>query len=386
MKKTFRLIYGKFYQIPTLPRNIIVTLGLLIVAYLVSNILINHTGGENNSALVYVLAVVLTSLLTTGYFYGIVASLVGGFFINFYFMFPYAAFSLSQAGYPIAMLSMVLISCVVCALTARVKLQAQEAVRREQSNKALYDLNTKLIKEKAEIQLEADRETIRSNILRSVSHDLRTPLTSISGTVSVLMSSDQISPANLQMLQDVKNDADSLITMVENLLSVTRVQDNTAPLKKREEMLEEVAGDAMLTTKRRFPDAKVELILSDDILYLPMEPILIKQVFVNLLENSIRHSGDTNPIQLRLYRQNNMAVAEVKDHGIGFTPEIIQAVENGRQLPQKSDTSRTRGMGIGLAVCQSIIKAHDGFFSVGNNLEGGAYIRFGLPLEVSEHE
>lgn len=377
----YRWGYRQMHRIPSLPRNILVTALFLCAAYLASSILITHTGGENNSALVFVLAVVLISLLTTGYFYGILASIVGAFCTNFFFMFPYAAFSLSHAGYPVAMLSMVAISCVVCALTSRVKLQAAEAVRRERKAKALYELNERLNEEKTAIQLQSARETIRGNILRAVSHDLRTPLTSISGAASVLLSSGEISEKNTAMLRDIKEDADALIVMVENLLSITRIQDGTMPLKKREEMLEEVAGDAVLTTRRRFPDCKVELDLSEDILYLPMEPMLIKQVMVNLLENAVRHSGDQEHITLHLFRQDNWAVVEVRDRGKGLSPEICQTVQSGRPLSRDLSGDSTRGMGIGLSVCQSIIKAHDGFFAAGNNPEGGAVFRFGLPME-----
>lgn len=116
-----------FRRIPAIPRNLLVTALFLCAAYWASSILISHTGGENNSALVFVLAVVLISLLTSGYFYGIAASIIGALCINIYFMAPYAQFSLTRAGYPVAMLSMVAISCVVCALTARVKKQAVEA-------------------------------------------------------------------------------------------------------------------------------------------------------------------------------------------------------------------------------------------------------------------
>ena len=105
------------------------------------------------------------------------------------------------------------------------------------------------------------RGTIRGNILRAVSHDLRTPLTSISGAASVLLSSPEVSPKNVAMLADIKRDADDLIVMVENLLSVTRIQDGNIPLKKRDEMMEEVAGDAILTTKRRFPYCHVDLVM-----------------------------------------------------------------------------------------------------------------------------
>ena len=296
-------------------------------------------------------------------------------------MEPYDAFSLSRTGYPVAMLSMVVISCVVCALTARVKKQAIEAVHREKKTRALYEQNEKLNAEKAAIQLESERAAIRENILRAVSHDLRTPLTSISGTVSVLLESPEISPKNLAMLSDIKQDADSLIVMVENLLSVTRVQDGTMPLKMREEMLEEVAGDALLTTRRRFPDCHVELDLSEDILYLPMDPLLVKQVIVNLLENAIRHSGDTEHITLRLFRQEDWAVAEVRDQGRGLSPEVYQAVKAGQPMPRSLSGDSTRGMGIGLSVCQNIIKAHGGFFTAENHTGGGAVFRFGLPIE-----
>ena len=383
MSQRFKDLYHwlniQFHRIPAVPRNLGIMGLLLCAAYYASSILITHTGGENNSALVFVVAVALISLRTSGYAYGVAASIIGALFINIYFMEPYNAFSLSRTGYPVAMLSMVVISCVVCALTARVKKQAIEAVHREKKTRALYEQNEKLNAEKAAIQLESERAAIRENILRAVSHDLRTPLTSISGTVSVLLESPEISPKNLAMLSDIKQDADSLIVMVENLLSVTRVQDGTIPLKKREEMLEEVAGDALLTTRRRFPDCHVELDLSEDILYLPMDPLLVKQVIVNLLENAIRHSGDREHIVLRLYRQEDWAVVEVRDRGRGLSPEVCQSIEAGRPMPLSGDA--TRGMGIGLSVCQSIIKAHGGFFTAENHREGGAVFRFGLPTE-----
>ena len=376
------------HRIPSVPRDILTTALLLYAAYWISGILISHTGGENNSALVFVLAVVCISFFTTGYAYGITASIIGTFCINYFFMVPYSAFSLSHTGYPVAMLSMVAISCIVCALTSRVKQQAIEAVRREKNTKTLYEMNEKLNAEKAAIQLQSARETIRGNILRAVSHDLRTPLTAISGAASVLLSSEDIlrSEKNASLANDIKADADALIVMVENLLSVTRIQDGTIPLKKREEMLEEVAGDAILTTRRRFPNCHVDLELSEDILYLPMEPMLIKQVMVNLLENAVRHSGSQSGILLNLFRQDEWAVVEVRDHGKGLPPEVCQAVQSGRPLSRDLNGDSPRGMGIGLSVCQSIIKAHNGFFAAGNAPEGGAVIRFGLPMKESDHE
>ena len=386
----FRRLAGQieslYHQVAGIPRDLLVTAFFLGAAFLVSSVLLSHTGAENNSALVFVLAVVFISVLTAGYIYGIAASIIGAFCINYFFMYPYSAFNLTITGYPVAMLSMVAISCLVCALTARVKAQALEAVSREKKTKALYELNERLSAEKAAIQLQSARESIRSSILRAVSHDLRTPLTSISGAVSVLLSSPDVPERNRSMLQDIKCDADDLIIMVENLLSVTRIQDGTASLVKQEDMLEEVAGDAVLTTRRRFPDYNVELELPEDILYLPMDSTLIKQVIVNLLENAVRHSGDREHIKLNLFRQDNWAVVEVRDRGRGLSPEVRQAVLEGRPLDRDLSGDSTRGMGIGLSACQSIIKAHGGFFAAGNDPEGGAVFRFGLPMEGPSHE
>ena len=297
--------------------NFLITAFFMAGAYYLSRLLFQF-GVENNSALVYVLAVTFVSWLTTGYFYGILASLFSSFCINYYFMYPYSAFSLSYAGYPVAMLSMTAIAIIICTLTSRIKLQALEAEQREQNTKALYELNERLNQEKNAIQLEAARETIRSNILRSVSHDLRTPLTAISGAAAVLLSSEEPrSEKDVSLLNDIKNDAEALTTMVENLLSITRIQDASVPLKKREEMLEEVAGDAVLTTRRRFPDANVQLDLSEDILFLPMEPADVAL----LLEES---GPELMPLLYRLLPKETAAEVFVE-----LEPESQEMLING---------------------------------------------------------
>lgn len=383
--KLYHAILRGYHKIPSIIRDFLVTGLCLTGAYYASMLLSGHTGSENNSALVFVLAVATISLMTTGYFYGILASVVSTYCINYYFMVPYAEFNLSRSGYPVAMLSMLAVSCIVCALTGRVKHQAAEATRREQRTRELFEQNEKLNRENAAIQMESARETIRGNILRAVSHDLRTPLTSISGAASVLLSSPDVSPKNIAMLKDIKEDADSLIVMVENLLSVTRIQDGTMTLTTKEEMLEEVAGAAALTTRRRFPQCKIDLELSEDILYLPMDSLLIKQVIVNLLENAVRHSGTPDQIKLHLYRQGDWAVVEVRDHGKGLSPEILETIRQGKPM-SRDRGDQSRGMGIGLSACQSIIQAHGGIFKAENAPDGGAVFRFGLPIKEVAYE
>ena len=391
-KKLYKSWWRGYEHLPAVPRDFLVLGIALSLAYYASDILLDYTGVENNSALVYTMAVALVSFMTNGYFYGVLASLVGAFLTNYYFMAPYAEFSLSRVGYPVASFSMLIISIMVCALTSRVKRQKEEAIRREQRNKKLYELNEKLNAEKTAIELQSERERIRSNILRAVSHDLRTPLTTISGSASVLMSSPEMNEQNRSLLDDIKDEADAMIQMVENLLSVTRIQDGKMPLHKREEMLEEVAGDAIMTTRRRFPNTRVEMDMTEDLLYFPMEPVLIRQVIVNLLENAVRHSGKDGLLELGLRRKGDWAVLEVRDRGKGLPDHVIQAVRAGKPIPRDQTGDSTRGMGIGLSVCGSIVKAHGGIFEAENRSGGGAVFRVSLPMnhetdmEDKDHE
>ena len=374
--------------IPVWLKNTLITFLLLSLAYFSSSVLLRHTGAENNSALVFTLAVACISLLCEGYVPGIIASLLSAVAINYFFMYPFSQFTLSLSGYPVAFISFLCIACMVSALTSRVKLQAADAIRREQRTKALYELNQKLTEEKRQIELEAARESIRTNILRAVSHDLRTPLTAISGAASVLMESGRAqSPQNAYLVQDIKENADWLTAMVENLLSITRMQQNDMQLTKTPEVLEEVAGDALIKTRKRFPDYHIALSLTDELLILPMEPMLITQVIMNLLENAIRHSGDREHIELSLSRRENWAVVTVSDRGCGIPPKTLQDIQKGRQLPLDRSGDASRGMGIGLSACQGIIHAHSGHFFADNRPEGGAVFRFELPLEteVEEH-
>ena len=365
-------------------KNTAVTLFFLSAAFVVSTVLLRHTGEENNSALVFTLAVACISLLTSGYVPGILASLLSAIAINVFFMYPYARFNLTLTGYPVAFISFVCIACIVSTLTSRVKLQAAEARRREQHTRQLFEQNQTLIEEKRKIELEAARESIRSNILRAVSHDLRTPLTAISGAASVLLEGAAVrSEQDVYLMQDIRENADWLTAMVENLLSVTRIQQSDMHLNKTPEVLEEVAGDALLKIRRRFPACTIALILPDELLIAPMEPTLITQVIMNLLENAIRHSGDREHITLTLSQQNNRAVITVSDRGCGIPEDILRDILQGRQLPV-CDTDTTRGMGIGLSACHSIIKAHGGSFTARNQTGGGAQFQFELPLETEE--
>ena len=159
---------------------------------------------------------------------------------------------------------------------------------------------------------------MRATLLRSISHDLRTPLTSIIGASSSLTSQtlDLSDKEKLQLLTNINEDANWLLNMVKNILSVTKIQAETATLNKSPEALEEVLSDSVLRVKKRIPDADIITVLPQEFILVPTDALLIEQVIINLLENALIHSHSKKPIELYTSIQNNTVTVHVKDYGI----------------------------------------------------------------------
>ncbi|MCQ2507767.1 MAG: DUF4118 domain-containing protein [Dorea sp.] len=363
-------------------KNMSIVIGILFAAYLMSSWLLPNTGTENNSAQIFVTAVVLISFLTDGYTYGMLASLISTFCINFFFMYPYARFEVARTGYPVAITSNMIAAFVVCTVMSRNKKHAKEAVEREKRTRELYERNMALEEESVKSRITAAKLEIRSNILMSVSHDLRTPLTAIGGSASVILDQglDGCSEENLRLVSDIKEDAQWLTAMVENILTVTRLSDSGKKLILRPEILEEVIGQSIVKTKRRFPNVEIEMKLPDEIFLVEVDPMLIQQVFMNLLENAIRHSGSRKPIEILAERREKDVVIKVKDYGQGMPEYVRLQIEKDTPviLDRQGDTHR--GGGIGLSVCQSILKAHGSRLYVRNPETGGCEFEFAFPM------
>lgn len=361
-------------------KDVIFSMAMLVLAYYVASSIMQITLQENNSALIFFVAVVAISRYTDGYIYGIIASLVSAVAINYFFMYPYWKFNLSISGYPIAMLSLVLSSIVISTLTTQMKKQGEQ--------------NEKLLKLQAEVRLEAEKERMRGNLLRAVSHDLRTPLTGIYGASSVILSKrDDITKEEMvQFAENIQSDTQWLINMVENLLSVTKVANIDTELRKRDEIMEEIVTEAVAKVRKRFPGVRVNMGMSDEILLVPMDSMLIQQVMINLMENALRHSGDKEKrLDINLYEESrdgkNMAIFELRDYGKGINFENIDMLIENVILNTKLASDATRGSGLGLSVCKSIINAHGGFIEARNAESGGSIFRFGLETkEVLAYE
>ena len=238
-----------------------------------------------------------------------------------------------------------------------------------------------MMEQAQKILLETEKEKMRSNLLRAVSHDLRTPLTGIIGSASTLLENGSMitEDTSKRMLADIQQDAEWLIHMVENLLSVTRITGGTTTLKKQEEIVEEVVSEAVMRIRKRFPNSRIDVTVPNELLIVPMDATLIEQVLINLMENSIRHSGSSLPISLKVSQKRSGAVFTIADKGKGIDPSRIPDIFDGKTNKGSSDSSR--GLGIGLSICKSIILAHDGKIYAENNANGGASFTFVLPMK-----
>ena len=201
-----------------LKRNCLITILALLLATLIAYLFYLATGSANNISMIYVLAVALIARYSSGYLPGILASVISVFIVNAVFTYPYGKLNFTMAGYPLTFLGFLSVSIITSTTTTHLKSQARQ------------------IQEQERLLLEADKEKMRANLLRAISHDLRTPLTAIIGSSSTyLENGEELSEKERNALvSGIHEDAHWLLNMVENLLTVTRIDADTASVVKTE--------------------------------------------------------------------------------------------------------------------------------------------------------
>jgi len=238
------------------------------------------------------------------------------------------------------------------------------------------------------LKAEADTERMRGNLLRAVSHDLRTPLTSIYGSCSAIIGNFDSIPQEkqLKLLQDMQADAQWLNRMVENLLSVTRLDADNVRLAKQDTILDELIDSVLVKFRKHYPKQKVHVDIPDDFVSIPMDAMLIEQVLINLLENAVIHAHGMKSLSLSVALRGNYAHFHVTDDGCGIPPERMEHLFSGLlDTEAPTDTGRSN-MGIGLSVCNAIVKAHGSKMRAVNLPTGGADFSFTLEMEDTENE
>lgn len=308
---------------------------------------------------VFILAVVLVSRFTSGYVSGILAAAVGVLSVNYLFTYPFHEFNLSIEGYPLTFTVMLVVSVLVSTLTTQIKRQEQ-------------------------LRYEAERDRMRANLLRSVSHDIRTPLAAIMGLSTTIEENETLTDEGRGMVEEIHQNAHWLLHLSENILSITRFCDEGVMLEKSDEVVEEIVGSAIRRFRKNCnTDIPIAVKKPEEILLVPMDATLIEQVLLNLLENVARHSPSATEIFIEIRQEGCRVWLTVADNGDGIPPQLLGVLFDG-YLPLGAETATDRGSrhaGIGLSVCRAIVRAHGGEIYARNKIDGGAEFRFWLPAE-----
>lgn len=337
-------------------------LAILGGAVLLSMVLSGVNDDNNPFAMaVFILAVTLVARFTNGYAWGIAASLVGTFCVNYIFTYPFWAFDITYPGYPLTMAVMLIVSILVSALTTQIKRQER-------------------------LRYEAEREKMHANLLRAIAHDIRTPLAAMLGASSALQE-QSLPPEDQQtLIGNIHNDAQWLVRVTENLLSVTRLTAGSVTLKKQDEVLEEIIGSAILKYRRSENALPVVADTPERILLVPMDGVLIEQVLINLFDNVSAHAQGATQIWLHIRTEEDRVQVSVEDDGEGIPAAQWQRILTGDAQGGRPRMDDRRNMGIGLSVCASIIRAHGGNMTLENSAHGGAALRFWLPWQEEKSD
>ncbi|QHI72333.1 sensor histidine kinase [Aminipila terrae] len=240
-----------------------------------------------------------------------------------------------------------------------------------------------------QISIKMQQEQLRANLLRAISHDLRTPLTSISGNAGILMGNSKVlSDSQKQGLYtDIYDDSMWLINLVENLLSITRIDNGTLNLGMQPELLEEVIEEALLHINRNSVDYHINTFLSDDLLMAKMDSRLIIQVIINIIDNAIKYTPKGSNITITANRDGPFVRIEIGDNGSGISDQSKSKLFDMFYTADNIRGDGRRGLGLGLSLCKSIINAHNGIIYVKDNVPQGTVFGFTLQAEeVNVHE
>lgn len=254
---------------------------------------------------------------------------------------------------------------------------------------ALALKNEAVIREREEAALLAKNEQLRANLLRSISHDLRTPLTSISGNAGILMSSGGSleEEKRRQLYTAIYDDSMWLINLVENLLSVTRIEDGTMKLRLNEELLEDIVTEALQHVDRQRAEHVLEERHQEPLLLVKVDARLIMQVIINLVDNAIKYTPRGSHILVETKRIGSNAIVKVSDTGGGIPDEDKEHIFDMFYTVNKGSADSRRSLGLGLALCRSIVTEHGGRIMVMDRYPHGTVFTFTLPIEeVVLHE
>ncbi len=336
------------------------TLGILAVTFTINLICYNLFDAHIQTPIVFVLGVFLIALQTKHFIWSVLASVISTLIVNYFFTDPIGGFDFISSSTIVSSLLIGLVAILIAVITM-------------------------LSKRQVNLLIESEREHMHANLLRAVSHDLRTPLTTIYGSCSAIIENyDSLDKEQkIKLLGEMQEDSVWLIRMVENLLSITKIQGTSVEITKTPTVLDELLDATLLKFRKYYPDQEITLDIPDDFVSIPMDAFLIKQVLINLLENAVHHAEGMTTLTLSVTLSDGKATFTVSDDGCGIPSAQLPRLFTGYlDRKQTSADSTRRSMGIGLSVCSSIVGAHGSRLIAQNNASGGASFYFTLETEA----
>ena len=350
----------------------------MVVVLLLTCILsfvLNRMGIEKeNILMLFIVGVLVVSYCTNGYQYGIVASVVGMMTFNYLFTEPVRTFSISSQN-DVTMLVFFLATALISSnLTVRFQRQVRVARENEQ-------LARKLSAEQEQIRYAMENEQMRSRLLRSISHDLRTPLTGIAGASRLIAEKGELLDREsiISLAADISEQSDWLIQMVENILSMTKIESGNLIIEKSPEAVEDIISNAVSHVSSRSQNRYIEIQVEESVFIVPMDGKMMVQVLTNLLDNAIKHTMKDGHILVKVFRKEENIWFSVEDDGTGIDESLQDRLFDEFVTFRPINQDGGKGIGLGLAICRAIVNAHGGKIYANNRAEGGAMFSFSLP-------
>jgi two-component system sensor histidine kinase KdpD len=309
--------------------------------------------------MIFLLAVVVAALYL-GRGPAVLVSILGVLGFDFFFVPPYYTFAVDDTEYILTFTGLLGVGLLISQLTAQVRKNAEAAQRAE---------------------LFKATERLQAALLNSISHDLRTPLVSITGALSSLAESGPaLDPVIRQSLvETAREEADRMNRLVSNLLNMSRLEAGAMQVIKQPGDLQDAIGSALDNLSDRLGKRPINISIPEEFPFIPMDFVLVIQVLVNLLDNAIKYSSPDAPIEVAVRRDGELVQVRVSDRGVGIPPGDLERIfEKFYRVKQPVNVS---GSGLGLAICRGIVEAHGGRCWAENRPGGGTVVVFTLPLE-----
>lgn len=324
-----------------------------------------------NMVMVYQLAVVVAAV-RLGRRPAIATAFFSVLAFDFFFVPPRLTFSVAEKEYLVTFLGFFVVGVIISTLVAKVR---EQSLEREE-----------LYREAEKARMLEARENLERALLNSISHDLRTPLVSIKGSLSALTDQEErLSPqARRELLENANDEAERLNRFVGNLLDMTRLEAGAMRPKRDQSDLQELVGCALSAMEKRLGDRKVTVSLPPGLTLVPLDMVLMTQVLVNLIDNAHKYSPIEETIEIGASVTDESMTIEVADRGRGVPdqelPHIFEKFYRV-QVPEKAG-----GTGLGLSICKGIVEAHGGTITAKNRAGGGLAVAVVLPIPPKEEK